>query len=79
MDLVRLAVTGVGDHAYRATAAEAALAGTNGDDAALEAALAHVTDGMAVGGDIHADAEYRTAMARVMARRAIELARARLG
>ena len=40
----------------------AALAGTNGDDAALEAALAHVTDGMAVGGDIHADAEYRTAM-----------------
>ena len=41
--------------------------------------LARVTDGVAVGGDIHADAEYRTAMTREMARRAIELARARLG
>ena len=78
-NLVRLAVTGVGDMPYRAIAAEAALAGTGGDEAAIEAAVAQITDGINVNGDIHADPEYRTAMARVMARRAIELARARLG
>ena len=38
-----------------------------------------MTDGIDVTGDIHADPEYRAAMARVMARRAIDLARARLG
>ena len=78
-DLVRIAVTGVGEHAYRAGAAEAALEGTTGEDAAVDAAISHVTDGIAVNGDIHADPEYRAAMARVMAKRAIELARARLG
>ena len=78
-DLVRIAVTGVGDHAYRATAAEAALTGTSGDDAAIAAAVARVTDGQTVNGDIHADPTYRAAMAGVMAKRAIELARARLG
>ena len=75
---VRVALTGVGDHAYRATAAEAALTGTAGDDAAIAAAVASVTEGVLVQGDIHADASYRAAMARVMAKRAIELARARL-
>jgi carbon-monoxide dehydrogenase medium subunit len=78
-DLVRIAITGVGEHPYRAAAAEAALAGTRGDDPAVATALAHVTDGIDVNGDIHADPEYRAAMARVMAKRAIELARARLG
>jgi hypothetical protein len=41
--------------------------------------VAHVTEGQFVNGDIHADPTYRAAMARVMAQRAIELARARLG
>jgi carbon-monoxide dehydrogenase medium subunit len=79
----RIAVTGVGDHAYRAAAVEAALAdaaiATEGEEHAIDAAVAHITDGIDVHGDIHADPEYRAAMARVMARRAIELARARLG
>ena len=33
---VRVAVTGVGDQPYRATAVEAGLAGSSGDDAAIE-------------------------------------------
>ena len=78
-DLVRIGVTGGGARAYRATASEAALAGSSGDDAAVAAAVAKVTEGQAVNGDIHADPTYRAAMAGVMAKRAIELARARLG
>ncbi len=78
-NLVRIGVTGVGDHPYRAAAVEAALAAGPRDDAAIDAAVARVTDGVSVNGDIHADPEYRAAMAREMARRAIRLARARLG
>jgi carbon-monoxide dehydrogenase medium subunit len=78
-DLVRIAVTGVGDHPYRAAAVEAALTVGSRDDAAIEAAVVHATDGVSVNGDIHADPEYRAAMAGEMARRAIQLARARLG
>ncbi|HXG26238.1 MAG TPA: xanthine dehydrogenase family protein subunit M [Candidatus Binatia bacterium] len=78
-DLVRIGVTGVDDHAYRATGAEAELAGSSGDDAPIERAAARVTEGANVNGDIHADPAYRAAMAQVMARRALELARSRLG
>ncbi|HSL98455.1 MAG TPA: FAD binding domain-containing protein [Candidatus Deferrimicrobiaceae bacterium] len=77
-DDVRVAVTGVGERPYRATAVEAALVGTACDPEAVAAAVAHVTDGIDVAGDIHADHEYRAAMAAVMARRAIEAARERL-
>ena len=73
-DDVRLAVTGVGEQPYRASAAEAALAGTACDAAAVATAVALVTDGIEVGDDIHADREYRAAMAAVMATRAIEAA-----
>jgi carbon-monoxide dehydrogenase medium subunit len=83
-DVTRIAVTGVGERPYRARAVEAALidagqAHSEGQEHAIEAAVAHVADGVDVNGDIHADPEYRAAMARVMAMRAIELARARLG
>jgi carbon-monoxide dehydrogenase medium subunit len=74
-----VALTGVGDHPYRAKAVEAALVGTNGDASAIAAAAAHATDGVTVNGDIHADAAYRTAMAAVYTRRAIEAAISRLG
>ena len=81
--VTRVGVTGVGDHPYRAPAVEAALAdvavGQAGEEHLVDAAVAHITEGVDVNGDIHADPEYRAAMARVMARRAIELARARLG
>ena len=49
------------------------------DDAALDGIVASITDGIDVNGDLHADPEYRAAMARVMAKRAIARARARLG
>jgi carbon-monoxide dehydrogenase medium subunit len=73
-----VALTGVGDVAYRAKAVEEALAGSDGSAAAIEAAAAHATDGIEVASDIHADRAYRTAMAAVFTRRAIEAALARL-
>ncbi len=44
----------------------------------IAAAAEHATDGVEVASDIHADREYRTAMAAVYTRRAIEAALARL-
>ena len=78
-DDVRVAVTGVGDAAYRATAVEDALRGTKLGSAAIGSAVASICDGVEVMGDIHADPTYRAAMAGVMARRALEAARERLG
>ncbi len=71
----RVAVTGVGEVPYRAKAVEAALAA----GASFAEAAAHATDGQSVSSDVHADAEYRAAMAVVYCRRALEAARARLG
>jgi carbon-monoxide dehydrogenase medium subunit len=69
-DDVRIALTGVADTPYRATAAEKAfLASARPADAA-----AHATDGVTVASDIHADAEFRTAVAAVQVRRALEAA-----
>jgi carbon-monoxide dehydrogenase medium subunit len=75
----RIAITGVGDVAYRASAVEGALLGTSGDDAAIASAAAHAADGVTVASDIHADAVYRAEMARVYTRRAIEAALAAAG
>jgi carbon-monoxide dehydrogenase medium subunit len=73
----RVAITGVGEVAYRAKAVEGALAGSDGSAGAIAAAAAHATDGIEVANDIHADRVYRTAMAVVYTRRAIEAALAR--
>jgi aerobic carbon-monoxide dehydrogenase medium subunit len=70
----RIGVTGVHEHAYRAHATEEALEGSDGSGAAIEAAAKLVTDDVDVNSDIHADAEYRAAMAVVYTRRAIEAA-----
>jgi carbon-monoxide dehydrogenase medium subunit len=78
VDDVRVAVTGVGDHPYRATGVEAVLLGTKLDAATLAAAVGGICDGISVQSDIHADSGYRSAMAEVMARRALEAARQRL-
>jgi aerobic carbon-monoxide dehydrogenase medium subunit len=78
IDHIRIAVTGVGDTPYRATAVEEALRNTSLDSAAIASAVAGITEGVSVQGDIHADQAYRTAMAAVMARRALEAARDRL-
>jgi aerobic carbon-monoxide dehydrogenase medium subunit len=73
-----IALAGVGDHQYRARAVEAALAGSDGSEASITAAAAHAVDGVEVAHDIHADREYRAAMAAVYTRRAIEAALRRL-
>jgi carbon-monoxide dehydrogenase medium subunit len=78
VDDVRVAVTGVGEKPYRATSVEDALRGTKLGSAAIGNAVGSITDSVAVQGDIHADVAYRTAMAGVMARRALEAARERL-
>jgi aerobic carbon-monoxide dehydrogenase medium subunit len=72
-----VALTGVHEHAYRAPEVEEALMGTAGSADDVAAAVEHATVGVEVNSDIHADREYRTAMAAVYARRAIEAALAR--
>ena len=73
-----VAVTGVSDAPYRAKAVEAALAGSDRSPASIDAAAGHATDGQTVNADIHADRDYRTRMAAVFTRRAIQAALARL-
>jgi aerobic carbon-monoxide dehydrogenase medium subunit len=69
-----IGVTGVGEQPYRAVDVErAVVAGTP-----FEEAIGAITTGQRVASDIHADREYRSAMAVVMAHRAFEAASARL-
>jgi carbon-monoxide dehydrogenase medium subunit len=70
----RVAVTGVGEVAYRAKAVESALQGSDGASDAVAAAAAHAADGQTVNSDIYADRDYRSKMAVVYTRRAIEAA-----
>lgn len=72
IDHARVALTGVHEHAYRAPEVEAALVGSDGGEAAVEAAARHATADVEVNSDIHADAAYRAAMAVVYTKRAIE-------
>lgn len=70
-----IGVTGVGEQPYRAEAVEQAiLAGRP-----IDGAVRGIADGQHIASDIHADRDYRAAMAIVMARRAFEAAAARLG
>jgi carbon-monoxide dehydrogenase medium subunit len=77
IDHVRVAITGVADAPYRARAVEAALVGTDCSPDRIAKAAMLATDGVTVNSDIHAGAAYRTAMAAVITRRALEAARAR--
>jgi carbon-monoxide dehydrogenase medium subunit len=70
----RVALTGVGEVAYRAKAVESALQGSDGSSDAVAAAAAHAADGQTVNSDIYADRDYRSKMAVVYTRRAIEAA-----
>ena len=79
IDSASIALTGVHEHPYRAPEVEAALVGTDGSADAIRAAAEHATVGVEVNSDIHADAAYRTAMAKVYTARAIERALSRLG
>jgi carbon-monoxide dehydrogenase medium subunit len=75
----RIGITGGGDAAYRASAVESAIVGSDGSAGAIASAAAHATDGQTVASDIHADATYRARMAAVYVRRAIEGALAGAG
>ena len=70
-----IGITGVGEHPYRASAVENAILG----GASIPDAASRATDGVNVASDIHADGEYRTHVATVQVRRALEAAAARLG
>ena len=68
----RVAVTGVGDAAFRASTVESALKGVDPNDAAaVKAATAGTASGVEARADTFASAAYRTAMADVFAARAI--------
>jgi carbon-monoxide dehydrogenase medium subunit len=78
VEYLGVGITGVGDHPYRASAVESALVGGTASDDEIAAAAAHAADGVTVSSDIHAGAEYRTAMTAVITRRAIHKALARV-
>lgn len=67
----RVAVTGAGPQAVRQPSVEKALIGTSGDAAAIKAACASAGADMEYLGDIHASEEYRRAMVKVYAVRAL--------
>jgi carbon-monoxide dehydrogenase medium subunit len=74
----RIAVTGVGESAYRASGVEAALQGVDTSDAeAVKAACAGTARGRNARSDTFASATYRSAMADVFAARAIAQAATR--
>jgi carbon-monoxide dehydrogenase medium subunit len=72
---VRVGITGLGPKAFRARAVEAALTGKA--PAAIKEAAAHAADGIDALSDIHAAADFRSELARVYTRRALEQAVAR--
>jgi carbon-monoxide dehydrogenase medium subunit len=74
---IRVAITGAGSKATRATTVEAALRGQRLDDATVAAAAAHAPDGLNLLSDLHADEEYRAQLAKVLTRRSIQKAAAR--
>jgi len=72
-----IGVTGAAAAAYRATAAEKALAGTNGNAKAIAAAAAKAADGITALSDLAASSDYRKHLVTVFAKRAIERALSR--
>jgi carbon-monoxide dehydrogenase medium subunit len=82
IERARVAITGVGAKAYRASAVEQALQGKSANADTIKAAAEQAADGAGdVNGDIHASPEYRKHLAKVFTRRAVEeaVSRARGG
>ena len=69
----RVGLTNMGATPIRAKAVEAALVGA-ASIADIEAAAAHAAEGTSATSDIHADAEYREHLARVLTKRAVATA-----
>ncbi|HWO73573.1 MAG TPA: FAD binding domain-containing protein, partial [Dehalococcoidia bacterium] len=68
----RIGVTGAAPTAFRANGAESALAGRPLSPETIAAAAESAYDGRELLSDIHASAEYRAHLIRVMTRRALE-------
>jgi carbon-monoxide dehydrogenase medium subunit len=71
VEQVAVAVTGVDNTAFRASATENALRGQAATEAAIEQAANLATDGAEGTDDIHASAEYRLHLTRVYTKRAL--------
>jgi aerobic carbon-monoxide dehydrogenase medium subunit len=67
----RVGVTGLGPKAYRATGVEDRLLGTSGLPEEIRQAVADIAEGVEANTDIHASSDYRSAMVRVYAARAV--------
>ena len=74
---VAVGVTGVAPAAYRATSVETSLRGSELSSATIASAAEKAADGVDPLSDIHASAEFRAHLARVQAKRALELAASR--
>ncbi len=74
-----VAVTGVGNKPVLAGGVADALVGSDGSDAAVEAAAAHATDGIDVLEDLYGSVDYKTHLARVFTVRAVKAALAATG
>lgn len=76
-DSCRIGVTGAAAHAFRASAAEDALNGSDLSDDAIAAAAGKVADGQEMLSDLAASADYRAHLCGVIAKRAISEAASR--
>ena len=74
-----VAVTGVGNKPVLAGGVMEALVGSDGSDAAVEAAAARATEGVEVLEDLYGSVDYKTHLARVFAARAIKAALSAIG
>ncbi len=70
-DLVRVAFTGVADHAFRDSNVEKALNGKAADETAIAAAAEQAAQGVDLMGDAFASEDYRQHLAKVYAQRAL--------
>ena len=70
----RVGLTNMGATPLRASATEAALAGADASADAVAAAAAHAAEGTRPTSDIHAQADYREHLARVLTKRAVSSA-----
>jgi carbon-monoxide dehydrogenase medium subunit len=77
VSMVRIGITGVSSHAYRATAAEKALEGKVGSATEIQHAAAMVTEGVEANSDLFGSADYRRHLAMVHTARAVLAALAR--
>jgi len=70
----RVGLTNMGATPVRAAATESALSGVDASAEAIAAAAEHAADGASPSTDLHADADYRRHLARVLTRRAVAAA-----